>query len=108
METDRSFEEREAINRGVVMALNEASTNWGVKVMHYEIKELTLPKDSLQAMQRQITTERERRALIASSEGRMQERSTSRPASATRRSSSRKAKFRRRSTSLRVRPKRPT
>ena len=55
------------------MALNEASTNWGVKVLRYEIKDLTPPKDILHAMQRQITAEREKRALIASSEGRMQE-----------------------------------
>ncbi|MBT9540290.1 SPFH domain-containing protein [Thiobacillus sp.] len=73
MEMDRTFEERDDINRGVVMALNEASTNWGVKVLRYEIKDLTPPKDILHAMQRQITAEREKRALIASSEGRMQE-----------------------------------
>jgi regulator of protease activity HflC (stomatin/prohibitin superfamily) len=73
MELDRTFEEREEINRGVVMALNEASTNWGVKVLRYEIKDLTPPKEILHAMQRQITAEREKRALIASSEGRMQE-----------------------------------
>ncbi|MBT9567218.1 MAG: paraslipin [Thiobacillus sp.] len=73
MELDRTFEERDDINRGVVMALNEASTNWGVKVLRYEIKDLTPPKEILHAMQRQITAEREKRALIASSEGRMQE-----------------------------------
>lgn len=73
MEMDRTFEERDDINRGVVMALNEASINWGVKVLRYEIKDLTPPKDILHAMQRQITAEREKRALIASSEGRMQE-----------------------------------
>ena len=73
MEMDRTFEERSEINRGVVMALNEASTNWGVKVLRYEIKDLTPPKEILHAMQRQITAEREKRALIASSEGRMQE-----------------------------------
>ena len=73
MEMDKTFEERDLINRGVVMALNEASVNWGVKVLRYEIKDLTPPKDILHAMQRQITAEREKRALIASSEGRMQE-----------------------------------
>jgi hypothetical protein len=73
MEMDRTFEERDDINRGVVLALNEASTNWGVKVLRYEIKDLTSPKEILHAMQRQITAEREKRALIASSEGRMQE-----------------------------------
>src|SRR4030066_177001 len=61
------------ITRGVVLALNEASTNWGVKVLRYEIKALTPPKEILHAMQRQITAEREKRALIASSEGRIQE-----------------------------------
>lgn len=73
MEMDRTFEERDDINRGVVLALNEASINWGVKVLRYEIKDLTPPKEILHAMQRQITAEREKRALIASSEGRMQE-----------------------------------
>jgi hypothetical protein len=67
MEMDRTFEERDEINRGVVLALNEASTNWGVKVLRYEIKDLTPPKEILHAMQRQITAEREKRALIASS-----------------------------------------
>ncbi len=77
MEMGRTLEEREAINRGVAMALNKALTNRGVKVLRYEIKALTPPKDLLQAMQRQITAKRERRALIALSEGRTQERSTS-------------------------------
>lgn len=52
MEMDRGFEEREAISRGVVMALNKASTNCGVKVLRDEIKALTLPKDILQAIDR--------------------------------------------------------
>ncbi len=73
MELDKTFEEREHINHGVVQVLNEASTNWGVKVLRYEIKDLTPPKEILHSMQAQITAEREKRALIASSEGRMQE-----------------------------------
>jgi regulator of protease activity HflC (stomatin/prohibitin superfamily) len=73
MELDKTFEERDHINRGVVEALNEASLNWGVKVLRYEIKDLTPPKEILHSMQAQITAEREKRALIASSEGRMQE-----------------------------------
>jgi regulator of protease activity HflC (stomatin/prohibitin superfamily) len=73
MELDRTFEERDHINKGVVEVLNEASVNWGVKVLRYEIKDLTPPKEILHAMQAQITAEREKRALIASSEGRMQE-----------------------------------
>ncbi len=73
MELDKTFEERDHINRGVVEVLNEASLNWGVKVLRYEIKDLTPPKEILHSMQAQITAEREKRALIASSEGRMQE-----------------------------------
>jgi regulator of protease activity HflC (stomatin/prohibitin superfamily) len=73
MELDRTFEERDHINKGVVEALNEASLNWSVKVLRYEIKDLTPPKEILHSMQAQITAEREKRALIASSEGRMQE-----------------------------------
>jgi regulator of protease activity HflC (stomatin/prohibitin superfamily) len=73
MELDKTFEEREHINRGVVEVLNEASINWGVKVLRYEIKDLTPPKEILHAMQAQITAEREKRAVIATSEGKMQE-----------------------------------
>ena len=73
MELDKTFEEREAINASVVSALDEAATNWGVKVLRYEIKDLTPPKEILHAMQAQITAEREKRALIAASEGRKQE-----------------------------------
>ncbi len=73
MELDRTFEERSSINHTVVAALDEAAANWGVKVLRYEIKDLTPPKDILHAMQQQITAEREKRALIAASEGRKQE-----------------------------------
>lgn len=73
MELDKTFEEREHINHSVVQVLNEASTNWGVKVLRYEIKDLTPPKEILHAMQAQITAEREKRAVIATSEGKMQE-----------------------------------
>jgi regulator of protease activity HflC (stomatin/prohibitin superfamily) len=73
MELDRTFEEREAINAAVVNALDEAALNWGVKVLRYEIKDLTPPNEILRAMQAQITAEREKRALIAASEGRRQE-----------------------------------
>ena len=73
MELDRTFEERDSINHAVVAALDEAAANWGVKVLRYEIKDLTPPKDILHAMQQQITAEREKRALIAASEGRKQE-----------------------------------
>jgi len=73
MELDKTFEEREAINSNVVAALDEAALNWGVKVLRYEIKDLTPPNEILRAMQAQITAEREKRALIAASEGRKQE-----------------------------------
>ena len=73
MELDKTFEEREHINSAVVAALDEAAASWGVKVLRYEIKDLTPPKEILHAMQAQITAEREKRALIAASEGRKQE-----------------------------------
>ena len=73
MELDKTFEEREAINLAVVSVLDEAATNWGVKVLRYEIKDLTPPAEILRAMQAQITAEREKRAAIAASEGRRQE-----------------------------------
>ena len=73
MELDRTFEERDMINASVVNALDEAALTWGVKVLRYEIKDLTPPAAILHAMQAQITAEREKRALIAASEGRRQE-----------------------------------
>ena len=73
LELDRTFEEREMINTQVVSALDEAAANWGVKVLRYEIKDLVPPAEILRAMQAQITAEREKRALIAASEGRKQE-----------------------------------
>jgi len=73
LELDKTFEERDIINAQVVAAIDEAALNWGVKVLRYEIKDLTPPKEILHAMQSQITAEREKRALIAASEGRRQE-----------------------------------
>ena len=73
LELDKTFEERNIINAQVVAAIDEAALNWGVKVLRYEIKDLTPPKEILHAMQSQITAEREKRALIAASEGRKQE-----------------------------------
>ncbi len=73
MELDKTFEERDAINASVVSALDDAASNWGVKVLRYEIKDLTPPAAILHSMQAQITAEREKRALIAASEGRKQE-----------------------------------
>ena len=73
MVLDETFEERDIINNQVVSAIAEAALNWGVKVLRYEIKDLTPPAVILQAMQRQITAEREKRAVIFESEGRKQE-----------------------------------
>ncbi|QEL55664.1 SPFH domain-containing protein [Chromobacterium paludis] len=69
LELDKTFEERDDINRSVVASLDEAAINWGVKVLRYEIKDLVPPQDILHAMQAQITAEREKRARIAQSEG---------------------------------------
>ena len=73
MELDTTFEEREQINTHIVSVVDESAQNWGVKVLRYEIKDLTPPSEILRSMQAQITAEREKRALIAASEGRMQE-----------------------------------
>ena len=73
MELDKTFEERDHINTAIVNAIDESASNWGVKVLRYEIKDLTPPAEILHAMQAQITAEREKRARIAASEGRRQE-----------------------------------
>jgi regulator of protease activity HflC (stomatin/prohibitin superfamily) len=73
MELDKSFESREDINRQIVAELDEAGRNWGIKVLRYEIKSITPPESILRAMQAQITAEREKRALIAKSEGERQQ-----------------------------------
>lgn len=73
MELDKTFESREEINRQIVAALDEAGRNWGIKVLRYEIKSLTPPESILRSMQQQITAEREKRALIAKSEGERQQ-----------------------------------
>jgi regulator of protease activity HflC (stomatin/prohibitin superfamily) len=73
MELDKTFESREEINRQIVAALDEAGRNWGIKVLRYEIKSLTPPEAILRSMQQQITAEREKRALIAKSEGERQQ-----------------------------------
>lgn len=73
MELDKTFESRDEVNRQVVAALDEAGMAWGVKVLRYEIKNITPPESILRAMQAQITAEREKRALIAKSEGQKQQ-----------------------------------
>jgi regulator of protease activity HflC (stomatin/prohibitin superfamily) len=73
MELDKTFESRDEINRQIVAVLDEAGRTWGIKVLRYEIKSLTPPESILRAMQAQITAEREKRALIAKSEGQRQQ-----------------------------------
>src|SRR5271170_151653 len=69
IELDRTFEARGIINANVVAELDKASVAWGVKVMRYEIKNITPPKDVLSAMEKQMRAEREKRAVILTSEG---------------------------------------
>jgi len=69
IELDRTFEERSHINIEVVQELDKASEPWGVKVLRYEIKNITPPKDVLAAMEKQMRAEREKRAAILTSEG---------------------------------------
>ena len=69
IDLDRTFEERARINTNVVAELDKASEPWGVKVLRYEIKNITPPKDVLQAMEKQMRAEREKRAVILTSEG---------------------------------------
>jgi regulator of protease activity HflC (stomatin/prohibitin superfamily) len=69
IELDRTFEERAAINANVVTELDKASAPWGVKVLRYEIKNINPPKDVLSAMEKQMRAEREKRAVVLTSEG---------------------------------------
>jgi regulator of protease activity HflC (stomatin/prohibitin superfamily) len=69
IDLDRTFEERMNINHAVVAELDKASEPWGVKVLRYEIKNITPPQDVLNAMEKQMRAEREKRAVILTSEG---------------------------------------
>jgi regulator of protease activity HflC (stomatin/prohibitin superfamily) len=69
IDLDRTFEERAVINANVVSELDKASNPWGVKVLRYEIRNITPPTDVLQAMEKQMRAEREKRAVILTSEG---------------------------------------
>jgi regulator of protease activity HflC (stomatin/prohibitin superfamily) len=69
IELDRTFEERSHINMALVSELDKASEPWGVKVLRYEIKNITPPQDVIQAMEKQMRAEREKRAVILTSEG---------------------------------------
>jgi regulator of protease activity HflC (stomatin/prohibitin superfamily) len=73
MELDKTFESRDEINHTIVQVLDEAGRTWGIKVLRYEIKSLTPPEAILRSMQAQITAEREKRAVIAKSEGQRQQ-----------------------------------
>ncbi len=72
MELDRTFEERDNINTTIVMAVDNASDPWGVKVSRYEVKNITPPQSIKDAMEKQMRAEREKRAMIAESEGEKQ------------------------------------
>ena len=69
LELDKTFEERETINSAIVEAVDKASDPWGVKVSRYEVKNITPPQSIKDAMEKQMRAEREKRALIAESEG---------------------------------------
>lgn len=69
LELDKTFEERESLNTAIVSAINEAAQPWGVQVMRYEIKDIDPPRSVLEAMERQMKAEREKRAVILESEG---------------------------------------
>ncbi len=74
IDLDKTFEERETINAQVVLAVDEAALEWGIKVMRYEIKDITPPSTVMNAMEQQMKAEREKRAEIALSEGDRQSR----------------------------------
>ena len=69
LELDKTFEERETINAAIVSAVDKASDPWGVKVTRYEVKNIVPPKSIKDAMEKQMRAEREKRAVIAESEG---------------------------------------
>lgn len=69
IDLDRTFEEREKVNNSVIIAIDQATEPWGVKVLRYEIKTIQPPKDILDAMEKQMRAEREKRAKILESEG---------------------------------------
>jgi len=72
IDLDKTFEERETLNVGIVNALNEASGTWGIQCMRYEIKDINPPQSILKSMEQQVTAERTKRAQILESEGEMQ------------------------------------
>lgn len=71
LELDRTFEERESINAQIVRVVDEAADNWGINILRYEIQNITPPQTVLASMEKQMTAERDKRAVIARSEGDM-------------------------------------
>jgi len=69
LELDKTFEEREAINGAIIEAVDKASDPWGVKITRYEIRNITPPRSVQDALEKQMRAEREKRAVIAESEG---------------------------------------
>lgn len=69
MELDKTFEERDSLNTNIVSSINEASAPWGVQVLRYEIKDIVPPSSVMEAMERQMKAEREKRAQVLESEG---------------------------------------
>lgn len=69
MELDKTFEERDSLNSNIVAAINDASAPWGVQVLRYEIKDIVPPASVMEAMERQMKAEREKRAKVLESEG---------------------------------------
>lgn len=72
IDLDKTFEERTTINSSIVSSVDEAARTWGVKILRYEIKQITPPKGVLEAMEKQMRAEREKRAIILQSEGEKQ------------------------------------
>jgi len=68
IDLDRTFEERDKVNSAVIMAIDQATEPWGVKVLRYELKSIQPPKDVLDAMEKQMRAEREKRANVLTSE----------------------------------------
>lgn len=69
MELDKTFEERDSLNANIVASINEASAPWGVQVLRYEIKDIVPPASVMEAMERQMKAERDKRAKVLESEG---------------------------------------
>ena len=72
MDLDKTFEERDSLNAAIVSTINDAAMPWGVQVLRYEIKDITPPRSVLEAMERQMKAERDKRATILESEGERQ------------------------------------